>query len=110
MVLGAGGVEKGKRFNTENTEKSGEHRERRREPRLRQADGAEEGGRDPSPGMKQRRRTQDDDAGRMVRGAEGAGAAADDWEGRGEGAGSADGDVRDFHRFIILWWRAKCKR
>jgi hypothetical protein len=31
---------------------------------------AEEGGRDPSRGLKQRRRTQDDDARRIVRGAE----------------------------------------
>src|SRR5271154_4023413 len=44
---GTPGAEKGKKINTENTEKSGEHRE---------------GGRDPSAGMKQRRRPQDDDA------------------------------------------------
>jgi len=33
-----------------------------------------------------------------------------DWEGWREGAGLAGGGVRNFHRFVILLWRAKSKR
>jgi hypothetical protein len=49
------GEEKGEKINTEDTEETGEHRE---------------GGRDPSAGLRQRRRPQDDDARRFVRDAE----------------------------------------
>jgi len=38
------------------------------------------------------------------------GAQASGCERRGEGAGSAAAGVRHFHRFIILFWSAKCKR
>ena len=57
--------------------------------------GVWEGRRDPSAGMKQRRRPQDDDVRRIL--------------GAAEGTGTATGGVRHFHRFIILLRRAKCK-
>jgi len=54
--------------------KTGEHRERRAD--RRSAENAEETGRDPSAGLKQRRRPQDDDACRIVRRAKSTGKIA----------------------------------
>jgi len=58
---------KGERFNTEDTEKGGEKSEKGRGVNRRDAEDAEKGERDPSAGVKQRRRPQDDDAGWNVR-------------------------------------------
>jgi len=38
------------------------------------------------------------------------GAQASGCERPGEGAGSAAAGVRHFHKFIMLFWSAKCKR